>query len=148
MGSSRHYGTMLMYGCECCHPDFTQFWHANLQEPPLPHLASPLCSSSYAGAIIFSHLRSGNGCFCPCRSNHEQALIESFLKSDHKMLEWGSGYSTFWFSQFVGEYYAIEHNREWHQTMAPNVSDLPNTNLILSAVEAGHKVSSCLRTKS
>ncbi len=62
------------------------------------------------------------------------------------MLEWGSGYSTLWFSQFVGEYFAIEHNREWHQTIAPNVSDLPNVRLILSAVEAGHKVTTYVQT--
>ena len=77
---------------------------------------------------------------CACRSNHEQALIESFLNSTHKMLEWGSGYSTLWFSQFVDKYYAIEHDRTWHQTIAANLSALPNVELTLAAVEKGYKV--------
>lgn len=34
-------------------------------------------------------------------------------KPDGTMIEWGSGGSTLYYSQFVKRYYSIEHNSEW-----------------------------------
>ena len=47
----------------------------------------------------------------------ERDLIRSFLNESHTMLEYGSGYSTLYFSQFVGAYYSIEHNQAWYTTI-------------------------------
>ena len=46
-------------------------------------------------------------------SPQEASLIESHLTPEDTMLEFGAGYSTMWFSQFVKEYYSIEHNETW-----------------------------------
>ena len=50
-------------------------------------------------------------------SHLERNLIRSFLNESHTMLEYGSGYSTLYFSQFVGAYYSIEHNQKWYKTI-------------------------------
>lgn len=46
-------------------------------------------------------------------SPNEIALIESYLEPTDVMMEWGSGRSTLWYSQFVKEYYSIEHDKGW-----------------------------------
>ena len=46
-------------------------------------------------------------------SPQEASLIESHLTPEDTMLEFGAGYSTMWFSQFVKEFYSIEHNETW-----------------------------------
>ena len=46
-------------------------------------------------------------------SPQEISLIESFLEPRDVMLEWGSGYSTLWYSKFVRDYYSIEHDQKW-----------------------------------
>ena len=44
----------------------------------------------------------------------ERGLVESLLRPDHVMLEWGSGGSTVAFSKQVKSYYSIEHNWDWY----------------------------------
>ena len=46
-------------------------------------------------------------------SLQEISIVETHLDPNDTMLEWGSGYSTLWFSQFVREYYSIEHDEGW-----------------------------------
>ena len=75
------------------------------------------------------------------RSPLEQIMIESHLKPSHNMLEWGSGFSTLWYSQFVNNYYSIEHHQEWHQNVEQLLLDNNNSRIHykLSHVPDGHK---------
>lgn len=43
----------------------------------------------------------------------EIKLIKDYLEPNDLMLEWGSGLSTIFFSQYVKKYYSIEHNFRW-----------------------------------
>lgn len=47
--------------------------------------------------------------------------IKILLQKDDKMLEWGSGGSTLFFSQFVDEYISIEHDKDWHKQIAKKI---------------------------
>jgi hypothetical protein len=40
-------------------------------------------------------------------------LIESYLKPEHIMLEYGAGGSTLHFSKYVQKYISIEHDQQW-----------------------------------
>lgn len=71
--------------------------------------------------------------------SHEAAIIESYLTPEDHMLEWGAGASTSWFSQFVGNYYSIEHSREWFKKIEGQIGALSNVHAILSPVADGHK---------
>lgn len=55
------------------------------------------------------------------------------------MLEWGSGYSTAWYSQFVRKFYSIEHHKEWYETAHAGLANLHNVEHKLSHVPDGHK---------
>ena len=68
-------------------------------------------------------------------------MVESHLLPSHNMLEWGSGFSTLWFSQFVNEYYSIEHHKEWHKDVQQLLQDHNNSRIHhkLSHVPDGHK---------
>eukprot|EP00951_Prasinocladus_malaysianus_P006568 scaffold46726_cov52-Prasinocladus_malaysianus.AAC.1 len=54
------------------------------------------------------------------------------------MLEWGSGGSTVYYSQFVKQYYSIEHNRDWYNAMRDAVKEKGNIRYALASVEDGH----------
>ena len=45
----------------------------------------------------------------------ERKIISAYLNTSHSMLEYGSGYSTLYFSRLVLSYYAIEHDRHQHR---------------------------------
>lgn len=60
----------------------------------------------------------------PWMSTQEINLVQSCLKSNHTMLEWGSGGSTVTFSPKVKSYYSIEHIEEWYN----NVDEYIKTN--------------------
>ena len=77
-------------------------------------------------------------------SSLERDLIRSYLNRSHTMLEYGSGYSTLYFAQFVAAYYSIEHNRKWYETMNEIIrrssslsSKIKQYKLV--SVEAGYK---------
>ena len=44
---------------------------------------------------------------------NEASCIESYLKRDDVMFEYGSGWSTLHFSKFVDRFYSVEHNQGW-----------------------------------
>ncbi len=50
-------------------------------------------------------------------------LILNTIRPDNIMLEWGCGGSTVLFSQYVKEYYSIEHNKEWHEQVTQKIKD-------------------------
>ena len=45
------------------------------------------------------------------------------------MLEWGSGHSTLWYSQFVRHYYSIEHHKEWYTTVQSKLREYNYSNV-------------------
>jgi predicted O-methyltransferase YrrM len=71
----------------------------------------------------------------------EQEFFISHLKSPHRVLEYGSGYSTIEIAQKVKEIVSIEHQQTWYDTL---VSQIPkNCDLILCTpslpyTEGGH----------
>jgi hypothetical protein len=44
-------------------------------------------------------------------------VIARVMRSDWKVLEFGSGMSTLWLAQRCGELYSIEHSAAWHSTV-------------------------------
>jgi hypothetical protein len=65
----------------------------------------------------------------PYMTEHEIAFLEKYLSKNSSVLEWGSGNSTLYYSQFVREYTAIEHNEQWFKTISKRIRK--NTKLIL-----------------
>jgi len=69
-------------------------------------------------------------------------IIEQIIKR-HKpgnCLEWGSGYSTLFFSRFLtkeAKWYSIEHDKKWYEEIRPKISVLKNVELAL--VEPDHQ---------
>jgi hypothetical protein len=61
----------------------------------------------------------------------ERDMITSYLDSDDVMLEYGAGGSTLYFSQYVSEYYSIEHDPVWYSRV---LEDIPS-NVVLLLVE-------------
>lgn len=68
----------------------------------------------------------------PWMSGIEIATIEKYLKSTDVFLEWGSGGSTLYFSQFVQEYTSIEYDIKWYNNITEYISinKLQNINYI------------------
>lgn len=58
-------------------------------------------------------------------------LVTSFLSPEDIVFEWGSGMSTWFFSNFVSEYIAVEHNLGWYS----NISMLLKTDQANSVVD-------------
>lgn len=54
----------------------------------------------------------------PWISYDAQKLIRNFLTADKRVLEFGSGYSTLWYSQHAGEVLSIEDDRDWYNQVA------------------------------
>lgn len=67
----------------------------------------------------------------PWMSQTEIAMIKSYLKPQHIMLEWGSGGSTHYFPTFVEKYYSIEHDLTWFHKMAAGIPHNVVYNLVL-----------------
>lgn len=66
----------------------------------------------------------------PWMSTEEINLIESFLKPNMTMLEWGSGGSTIKFSQKVSKYYSIEHVKDWYTKVNKELVNLKLDNKV------------------
>tara|TARA_R110000744_G_scaffold296712_2_gene406610 strand:+ start:151 stop:753 length:603 start_codon:yes stop_codon:yes gene_type:complete len=66
----------------------------------------------------------------PMMDPQEINLIKKYLKPNDVMLEYGSGGSTLLFSQFVSEYYSIEHNHEWAVEVQNQIKDNVTYNVI------------------
>ncbi|CAF4273159.1 unnamed protein product, partial [Adineta steineri] len=77
-------------------------------------------------------------------SAEERNIIRLYLNKSHTMLEYGSGYSTLYFSQFVNAYYSIEHNEQWYKTIknlidhSPIVSSIIKKYILIS-INPGYK---------
>lgn len=66
-------------------------------------------------------------------SDKEVEIIESLLKPEFDCLEFGSGYSTVYFPQFVSSWTAIEHDEDWFfKVLNMREFNRLNTKIILS----------------
>ena len=48
---------------------------------------------------------------------------EEYIKDKNKVLEWGSGTSTLYFSKIVKQFVSIEHNTEWYNRISSQITD-------------------------
>ena len=48
---------------------------------------------------------------------------EEYIKDKNKVLEWGSGTSTLYFSKIVNQFVSIEHNMEWYNFVSAQITD-------------------------
>ena len=48
---------------------------------------------------------------------------EEYIKDKNKVLEWGSGTSTLYFSKIVNQFVSIEHNMEWYNRISSQITD-------------------------
>ena len=48
---------------------------------------------------------------------------EEYIKDKNKVLEWGSGTSTIYFSKIVKQFVSIEHNMEWYNRISSQITD-------------------------
>ena len=53
----------------------------------------------------------------------ERSLLETELSKDKTMLEWGSGGSTLYFSNFVKEICSFEHTTEWYEKVSQQIKE-------------------------
>lgn len=72
----------------------------------------------------------------PWMSQEEINLILKYLNKNQIMLEYGCGGSTLYFSKFVKKYYAIEHNKEWFNTIKEKIKEkkIDNINIVLKEI--------------
>ena len=74
----------------------------------------------------------------------EREIIRAYLKPTDRMLEYGSGFSTLYFSRFVHSYYSIEHDRQWYKRVQNFIAETPLVarkvqKYLLVAVDPGYK---------
>ena len=48
---------------------------------------------------------------------------QEYIKDKNKVLEWGSGTSTIYFSKIVKQFVSIEHNTEWYNRISSQITD-------------------------
>lgn len=53
-------------------------------------------------------------------------FLDALLQPEWKMLEWGSGMSTLWFAQRVGNLTSIEDYEPWYEKVKPTLSKTNN----------------------
>ncbi len=64
-------------------------------------------------------------------------FIESRLKKDHDIFEFGSGNSTLWFSNRCAQVISVEHDEEWYQLVKEKLTSKPNTKYLYKDLESG-----------
>ena len=99
--------------------------------------------------LIFKHLKNegwnrshieqkpvdGKGEVLPWYTYGAIHFITPRLKKEFKVLEYGSGNSTFWYSQRVGEVISIEHHEGWYNKVKKKLDRLPNVKIFLKSIE-------------
>lgn len=63
--------------------------------------------------------------------------IISYLGSDSRVFEYGSGGSTVWFSRQAGRVWSVEHDEAWHDEVASRVEGANHVTLRLEPPEDG-----------
>jgi hypothetical protein len=67
------------------------------------------------------------------------SFLEERLRKEMRVFEYGSGNSTFWWSQRVSSVMSCEHNLNWYKSMQPRIP--PNVEYIYSALTYGGEYS-------
>ena len=57
--------------------------------------------------------------------------LDRFAKPTHQVWEWGSGGSTVFLANRVGQLTSIEHDKGWHSDVAARLSELPHVDFRL-----------------
>jgi len=57
------------------------------------------------------------------------SLLAGWLQPSHAGIEWGSGRSTIWFAQRVGQLLSVEHDAGWHASVSVRLSELALRNV-------------------
>jgi predicted O-methyltransferase YrrM len=60
---------------------------------------------------------------CPWMSQGAIRFLEGWLRKTDRGVEFGSGRSTCWFGQRVGQLTSIEHNREWFEIVTARIAE-------------------------
>lgn len=60
----------------------------------------------------------------PCMHKLELEFIASHLNKNQVMLEYGSGWSTYYFQNLVSKLYSIEHSKGWYNKMKPFLTNV------------------------
>lgn len=71
-----------------------------------------------------------NGQPIPWMSYPMIQFLQDRLTPEHTLVEYGSGYSTLFFSRYVGKVDAVEHNREWYERISKRVPGNANVDFI------------------
>jgi len=63
-------------------------------------------------------------------------FLESRLKQEHTIFEYGAGGSTIWFSNRVGRVFSVEHDQKWFMKLSKRLESRPNVQLVLHPLGA------------
>jgi SAM-dependent methyltransferase len=78
----------------------------------------------------------------PWLSQGAVAYLNSFLKKDMLLFEWGSGRSTLWFSKRVKKVVSIEYNKSWFDRIIAKIKENNLKNIDLKYIALEHKIES------
>lgn len=62
--------------------------------------------------------------FIPWFTYPSIAFLKDILRKDHKVLEYGCGYSSLFFKKHAGELYTVEHDERWANTLLEHNENL------------------------
>lgn len=85
--------------------------------------------SGYIASAISKKPCRKDGSPVPWMNYNVVSFFQDRLRKDLSLFEYGSGYSTLFFSNYVGDIISVECDREWYDYINANRSD--NTNLLL-----------------
>ena len=72
---------------------------------------------TWSKAVTISDVDMGN------EGGDGTSKAEEYIKDKNKVLEWGSGTSTLYFSKIVKQFVSIEHNTEWYNRISSQIAD-------------------------
>lgn len=73
--------------------------------------------------------------FKPLMHEHEYKFVEKYLNKNDVLLEWGSGNSTLYFSDFVSKVISIEHDIDYYHSIKKCIDAYSAENILLFHVE-------------
>eukprot|EP01025_Chloroclados_australasicus_P011301 TRINITY_DN14897_c0_g1_i1.p1 TRINITY_DN14897_c0_g1~~TRINITY_DN14897_c0_g1_i1.p1 ORF type:complete len:226 (+),score=16.47 TRINITY_DN14897_c0_g1_i1:117-794(+) len=98
----------------------------------LCQLDEEICYDSDEVVKAFQIISQAQKCNHVWMSKSEQDLLMAYLHKNISMLEVGSGYSTLWYSQFVGSYVSVEHDAAWYNKVKKMIDQQTSQNRNIS----------------
>jgi len=117
----------LISSVESLTPSFAALWRARHL---FTHPDSYLRSTGYLNSLQHNLPVDAANKPLPFLNYPSLALLRSRLKSDFKVLEFGSGYSTAFFARLVASVTSIEHESGWLERVRLLVEDYNNVTLL------------------